>query len=117
MWSLFKVILADEKARHDEALNLLDQTAGIMPLRESDLVYRALLLMKAQRTRDAHVAFTALRDKFKGTDDPNLQYLRYYCTYMLSDLTPSSSQWFYEATGKALRLPTLPQTAVSDGNS
>lgn len=68
-----------------------------MPLRASDRVYRADLLLRAQRTREAHTAFAALRNELKGSDDPNLRYLRHYCTHQLSLLTRSSGQWSYEA--------------------
>jgi len=66
-------------------------------LQPPDRVWRALLLLRAQRIREAHVAFAALRDEFKGSDDPDLQYLRHYCTFELSGLTRGSGQWSCEA--------------------
>jgi hypothetical protein len=45
----------------------------------------------------AHTAFASLREEFKDSDDPDLQYLRHYCTATLSIMSPSSGQWGYEA--------------------
>jgi|tagenome__1003787_1003787.scaffolds.fasta_scaffold20115087_1 hypothetical protein len=96
-WKLMKAFSAEQKGQFDRALELVDDAAEIMPLYADDRVRRALLLLKAQRTRDAHAAFAALRNEFKGSDDPDIQYLRHYCTHQLSLLTPSSGQWGYEA--------------------
>ena len=97
VWRLMKALAADGRGHFDRALQLLDQAAEFMPLEPSDRVYRANLLLKAQHTREAHEAFAALREEFKGSDDPNLRYLRHFCTHQLSLLTPSSGQWSYEA--------------------
>jgi hypothetical protein len=97
VWNLLKALIAEQNGRFDRALQLVDRAGGTMPLRPSDRVWRALLLLRAQRIREAHVAFAALRDEFKGSDDADLQYLRHYCTFELSGLTPRSGQWSYEA--------------------
>ena len=94
---LWKAWRAEGKGEFDHALQFLDEAAEIMPLRASDRVHRALLLLRAQRASEAHTAFAALRNEFKGSVDPDLQYLRHYCTHQLSMLTPSSGQWSYEA--------------------
>lgn len=96
-WKLLQVFRAGRKGRFDSALQLHDEAAKIMPLRPSHRVYRADLLLGAQRVGEAHTSFAALRDEFKGSDDPNLRYLRHYCTHQLSLLTRSSGQWSYEA--------------------
>jgi hypothetical protein len=85
------------KGQFDRAMKLLDEAAAIHPLRPSGRVRRAMLMLRSQRSRDAHQAFPALRDEFKGSENPDLQYLRRYCTAMLSMLTQSSGQWAYEA--------------------
>ena len=92
-----RAIIAEQRGHFDQALQLVEKAAEVMPLRASDRVYRAMLLLRAQHTREAHQAFAALRDEFKGSDDPDLRYLRHFCTYQLSALTPGSGQWAYEA--------------------
>lgn len=67
-----------------------------MPLLPSDRVDRAMLLLRAQRIGESHAAFSALRDEFKGSDNPALRYLRHFCTVQLS-LLMGSPQWSYEA--------------------
>ena len=96
-WKLLQASRAARKGRFDSALQLHDEAARIEPLRPSDRVYRADLLLGAQRFGEAHKSFAALRDEFKGSDDPNLCYLRHYCTHQLSLLNRSSGQWSYEA--------------------
>ena len=85
------------KAYFDRALQHLNHAGELVSLRASDRVYRADLLLRAQRTREAHEEFAALRNEFKGSHDPNRRYLRHYCTHQLSRLTRSSGQWSYEA--------------------
>lgn len=96
-WKRLKAVRAAHKGLYDRAIQLLDDAAAITPLGPENRVYRADLLLGAQRTREAHVAFAALRDEFKGSADPDLQYLRHYCTHQLSILTPGSGQWGHEA--------------------
>jgi len=96
-WKLLQSLLAERTGQFDRAIQLLDEAGETMPLRASDRVDRAMLLLKAQKTREAHTAFAALRDEFKDSENPNLQYLRHFCTHQLSLLTPSSGQWSYEA--------------------
>jgi hypothetical protein len=97
VWLLIKAVIAEQRGHFDRALQLVDGAAEAMPLRPSDRVYRAMLLLRGQHTRDAHQAFAALREEFKGSDDPDLRYLRHFCTHQLSLLTPGSGQWGYEA--------------------
>jgi len=96
-WKLLQSFLAERKGQFDRAVQLLDEAGEIMPVRASDRVARAMLLLRAQNTREAHAAFAAQRDEFKDTDNPDLQYLRHFCTHQLSLLPPSSGQWSYEA--------------------
>lgn len=96
-WKLLQAFRAERKGDFGGALQHLDHAAKLVPLRASDRVYRADLLLRAQRTREAQEVFAALRDEFKSSDDPNRRYLRHYCTHQLSMLTPSSAQWPYEA--------------------
>lgn len=91
------MLRAERKGTFDRALLLLEEATHIVPFGPSGRVYRADLLLKAQRTKEAHVTFAALRDEFKGSDDANRQYLRHYCTYQLSRMRTSSGQWSYEA--------------------
>ena len=51
-----------------------------------------MMLLGAQRIREAHKALAELRDEFKGSEKPNLQYLRHFCTFQLALLT-RSGQW------------------------
>jgi len=97
VWTLLKALSAEQRGRFDRAFQLLDEAAEIMPLRPSDRVWRSMLLLRAQRTGEAYQAFGALRDEFKGSDDPDLRYLRHFCTHQLSLMTPASGQWTYEA--------------------
>jgi len=96
-WKLFKSRRAEGRKDFESALGFLDEAGQAMPLRASDRVHRADLLMKAQRTREAQAEFLALRDEFKGSDEPDIRYLRHYCTAMVSMFVPSSGQWAYEA--------------------
>jgi hypothetical protein len=95
-WKLLKSFRAERQGQFDRALQLLDEAGEIMPLDASDRVDRAMLFLRAQRTREAHTAFAILRDEFKGSDKPTLQYLRHFCTHQLSLLT-RSGQWSHEA--------------------
>jgi hypothetical protein len=81
----------------ERALCMVDEAAEIMPLGPEERVRRAVILLRMQRTQDAHRAFDALRQEFKGSDNPDRQYLRHYCTAMLSLMQPSSGQWAYES--------------------
>ena len=92
-----KAFRAEGRGEFDSAIRFLDEAAKIIPLNASDRVDRAMLLLRGQHIREAHTAFADLREEFKGSDNPNLQYLRHYCTYQLSCLTRSSGQWSYEA--------------------
>jgi len=95
-WKLGQAGWFEGKGEFDRALKLLEEVADIRPLRPSDRVQQALLLLRSQRTREAHESFAALRDELKGSENPNLQYLRRYCTATLAMLM-RSPQWAYEA--------------------
>jgi hypothetical protein len=95
-WKLFKSSRAAAKGEFDRAIQLLDKAGELVPLRASDRVDRAMLLLGAQRIPEAHEALARLRDEFKGSDDPDLRYLRHFCTSQLS-LLMRSGQWSYEA--------------------
>ena len=96
-WKLFRSTRAETSGDFPKAIRLLDEAAKIKPLHAPERVQRAMLLLKEKRTREAHIDFAALRSEFKASDDPDLMYLRHYCTTMLSLLNPSSGQWSYEA--------------------
>ena len=97
VWRMIKALIAEQRGHFERALQLVDAAAEIMPLRASDRVYRAMLLFRAQHSREAHQAFSLLREELKDSDDPDLRYLRHFCTHQLSVLTPGSGQWGYEA--------------------
>jgi hypothetical protein len=95
-WKVFLASRAAKKGRFDQAIRLLDEAVEILPL-PTVKVDRAMMLLRAERTREAHEAFDALRQEFKGSEKPSEQYLRHYCTAMLSLMQPGSGQWGYEA--------------------
>jgi hypothetical protein len=97
LWKRFRAVRAAQKGDYDRAVQLLDAAAAVVPLGASNRVYRGDLLLRAERRREAHAVFAALRNEFKGSPDPNLQYLRHYYTHKLSVLTPGSAQWSHEA--------------------
>jgi hypothetical protein len=96
-WKIARAGSYERKGQFERALRCLDGAADVWPLRASDRVHRARLLLRSQRFQEGHRALATLREEFKGSDDPSLQYLRNYCTYELSMLT-RSPQWSYEAT-------------------
>jgi hypothetical protein len=95
-WKIARAGSFERKREFERALRDLDGAANIWPLRASDRVHRARLLLRNQRIQEGHRAFATLREEFKGSDDPGIRYLRHYCTYQLSSLT-GSAQWSYEA--------------------
>ena len=97
VWRMLRAFGAERKGDFDRALQLIDEAAEAMPLRVSDQVWRALILLRLQRTRDAHLAFDRLRQLLKGSSTPEERYLFHYCTAKLSVLQPGSSQWAHEA--------------------
>ena len=76
---------------------MLDEAAEIAPLMPVFRVRRAKLLLRLERVDDAYRAFDALRQEFKGSQNPDRQYLCHYCTAMLSLMRPGSAQWSFEA--------------------
>ena len=95
-WKSFLAYLAEKRGNFDRAIGLMDEAADILPL-PTVKVRRAMMLLRAERTRDAHEAFDALRQEFKGSEKASEQYLGHYCTAMLSLMQPGSGQWAYEA--------------------
>src|SRR5207253_5290230 len=91
-WRLFESARAAGKGEFDRAIQLLDEAGKFVPLRASDRVDRAMLLLGAQRIPEAHKTLAELRDEFKGSDKPDLQYLRHFCTSQLS-LLMGTGQW------------------------
>jgi hypothetical protein len=96
-WRLIRSIYAEGKGDFGRAIEFLDAAAEIMPLQSVFRVRRAQLLLRAERVDDAYRAFDALRQEFKSSTDPDRQYLRRYCTAMLSLMQVGSGQWSYEA--------------------
>ena len=119
-WKIASAGSLERKGYFDRALTLLDEAEGIGPLRPSDRVLRARLLLRSQRIGDANNAFVALRNEFKGSRDPDFQYLGRYCTYILSSLHRSSGQWSHEAkeaasiAGRASLKRRFPMTTVDE---
>lgn len=96
-WKMFRAFKAESNGDFDRALQFIDEAAEIAPLQAWFRVKRATLLLRLERVDDAHRAFDALRQEFKGSSNPNREYLRHYCTAMLSLMQPGSCQWSYEA--------------------
>jgi hypothetical protein len=82
-WKLVKASMAEDRGDFDQGLRLLDDAAQIKALRADRRVQRAMLLLRAQRLPEAQSAFASLRKEFAGSPDPDLQYLKRYCTAML----------------------------------
>ena len=88
---------AETRGQFRRAIELLDEASEITFLRPPERVQRAVLLAKDGCDEEAHQAFASLRTEFKRSDDPNVQYLRHFCTNVLSQMTRSSTQWLSEA--------------------
>ncbi|HWJ59804.1 MAG TPA: hypothetical protein VNR68_09255, partial [Sphingomicrobium sp.] len=65
-WKLFQANRAEAKGDFETALRRIDEAAEIKALWAPERVQRALLLLRSQRTGEAHRAFSALRSEFKG---------------------------------------------------
>ena len=119
-WKLLRAVTAESRGKFGSAIELLDEAADIIPLESVFRVWRAMLLLRVERVDDAYAAFDALRQEFKGSAHPDRQYLRHYCTGMLSLMQVGSGQWSYEAKqGNAIkcsrRLKVLfPMVSVDD---
>ena len=94
---MLRALRAEQNRDFKRALQFIDEVAEVMPLQSWFRVKRATLLLRLERVEEAHRAFDVLRQEFKGSRDPNRQYLRHYCTAMLSLMQPGSGQWYYEA--------------------
>ena len=55
-WKLLQAWRAERRGEFERAVRVLDEAAGIMPLDASERVHRAMLLLRGQRSREAHVA-------------------------------------------------------------
>ena len=96
-WKLLRAFIAESNRDFRRALQFIDEASEIMPLQSWFRVKRATLLLRLERVEEAYHVFDALRQEFEGSSDPNRQYLRHYCTAMLSLMQPDSNQWSYEA--------------------
>jgi hypothetical protein len=119
-WKILRAGRAEGRGDFRRALQLLDEAAEIMPLKARFRVKRANLLLRLERADEAYRAFDRLRQEFKDSTSPERQYLRHYCTAMLSLMQPGSAQWSYEAKqGNAIKCPwyvkgLLPMVSVDD---
>jgi hypothetical protein len=94
---MLRAFKAESDGDFGRALKFLDEAAEIMPLKSWFRVKRATFLLRLERVEDAHRAFNALRQEFKGSKNPERQYLHHYCAAMLSLMQPGSDQWSHEA--------------------
>lgn len=119
-WKILLAARADARGDFGRALQLLDEAAEIMPLKARFRVKRANLLLALERSDEAYRAFDSLRQEFKNSTTPERQYLRHYCTAMLSMMQPGSAQWSYEAKlANAIKCPwyvkgLLPMVSADD---
>lgn len=104
---LFMADRAEAKGHYDAALEWLRRAEEIRPLGPRDRVFRAMVLLRSQRLREAHSLFASLRKEFGGATDPTRQYLRRYCTAMLGMLRLDSGPMDYEAR-QARSIPCSP---------
>jgi hypothetical protein len=96
-WKIFRSYRAEQARQFDLAIQLLDEAAQIRTLSAADHVRRAWLLLKAQRVPEAQSAFALLRKKLQGADDPDLRYLRHFCTATLGMMGMEPAVADYEA--------------------
>jgi hypothetical protein len=85
------------KRDYDGAIAALDAAARLEPLWPAERVQRAMLLLKAQRLKEAQQAFAALWKEWQAADDPDRQYLRRYCNAMLGMIRTDASPMALEA--------------------
>ncbi len=98
MWNRLRARWLEHKGDFAGAIRAYDEMEQIRPLTPSDRVLRARLLLSISSVREAHEAFSRLREEFADSGNPNVQYLRHYCTYVLSGFPGMlSGQWAYEA--------------------
>ena len=93
---MLRASMAASRGNFQRAVQLIDEAIEIMPLLFIR-VRRAMILLQAERTRDAYQAFDELRQQLKGSQDPDHRYLCHFCTAMLSLMQPGSGQWAYES--------------------
>jgi hypothetical protein len=98
---------AEEKADYRLALERLDSAAAIKPLWPEHRVWRAWLLLREQRLEESQNAFAALRKEFQGSENPDLKYLRHFCTAMLGMLRIDAAPMAFAAR-QAADIPCRP---------
>jgi hypothetical protein len=96
-WLLFKASRAEHADDYDLSLSLFDEADGIKPLPDGRRAQRALVLLRAQRLEEAQSALAQLRAEFKGSANPDRQYLRRWATATLALMRSASSQAEHEA--------------------
>jgi hypothetical protein len=96
-WLLLKAARAEQRGDFDKVIALLDEAAEIQPLRAEDRAYRALLLLRSQRLREAQSALAALHKKFQAGADPDRQYLWRWATATLGLMRVNAAQFDREA--------------------
>jgi hypothetical protein len=107
-WRLLQAKRAERKGDYEGGLRLLEEAELIKPLWASERVLRAMLLLRAQRVPEAQSSFSMLRREFEGADDPDLQYLRRFCTAMLGMIRVDAAPMNYEAK-QAQTIPCSPR--------
>jgi hypothetical protein len=66
-----------------------------------------MVLLRSQRIPEAQSTFSSLRKEFEGADEPDLQYLRRFCTAMLGMIRIDSGPMNHEAK-QAQTIPCRP---------
>jgi hypothetical protein len=94
---LLKASRAEAKGEFARALTLLDEADAIKPLQAGRRAHRALLLLRSQRLSEAQSALSSLRKELENSDDPDLQYLRRWCTATLGLILMNPAQFNREA--------------------
>jgi hypothetical protein len=101
---IFQSHRAEQKRQFPLAIQLLDEVAEIRALGAADHVRRAWLLLKCQKIPEAQAAFSSLRKSLEGSSDPELRYLRHFCTAMLGMIAMEPAVANYESK-QALTVP------------
>jgi hypothetical protein len=96
-WKMFQAARAETKGNFGRAIRLLDEASAVKTLWPPERVQRAMLLLKDEQVNESHRNFVVLRSEFKGSDDPDLQYLWRFCTAMIDMIAHRSGRFFLEA--------------------
>lgn len=119
-WKILGAARAEGRGDVRRALQLFDDAAEIMPLKARFRVKRANLLLRLERVEEAYRAFDSLRQELEHSRGSERQYLRHYCTVMLSVIEPGSDRGSDEAEqGNAAKCPwyvkgLLPMVSLDD---